>query len=781
MGATGASSEWYDHYEKDNRNPEEPVSEPSVFPLPKEGVSRSDWFNSYPYHKYKNINRQDSLPPSFLESALSPLAAVKDKVTEFGGGVVNGALRLVGAETLRERGKRVGGPDPITDFSLDLSYGLPNLGYIYNGLHFRGPKLGKGKAKVAKDRDTQQGLPDAPYNQGQGNYKAPSQAPAPGQYQAPQQDQYQALPQKDQYQAPPQQDQYQAPPQQDQYQAPPQQDQYQAPPQNQYNPPPQAGYNGHPPVETNEIPVHEKIRKSIRKQVDPLFLPMVDTIKSVFGTAPDVNVHVKYQEPKLVTNVKNSIPQFPQTLRRQQGFPFLNPIDGLREIGRGVVGGFNRLTGLHLPARSKVSDVFTWLAPKQPQALATGRPKDPAQGYQEPPQGYQEPPQAYQDPAQGYLDPRQGNQNPTQGYQDPAQGYANPAQAYPDPAQGYQNPQQGYQEPPQGYQDPSLGYADPSQNLADPTSNYAQGPEQGAYGDPAQDLAQNQYDPSQGPLDPALDPYQQYPYVPRKNQFAASNQVFAYQEPDNSIDTPLHEQIRQRIRSHLDPLVNPVVDTVKSFLSPLGSKANQVAIDQPILYPEFSQYAPESQPSAPESLPYAPEPSQYPQEPTQNYPEIVPEPQQLVHNLPPSQAGHLDLRIPNEPKIAIRTPEANLIPDIEGTIETLYREDITQQHIHNKTARRRIEDDNDAIEVNRNIALRREDLDDNFTHLALVTDVESEADVESNLDAEQLEEFLINKLENSLEFGDKFKGSPEPENEPSTGQEQGTDKSEKNP
>ena len=61
----------------------------------------------------------------------------------------------------------------------------------------------------------------------------------------------------------------------------------------------------------------------------------------------------------MLTDVKEGL--LPDPLRRQQGFQlpvFLNPVEGLREVGRGVVGGFTRLTGLSLPARAKV-----WPAP----------------------------------------------------------------------------------------------------------------------------------------------------------------------------------------------------------------------------------------------------------------------------------------------------------------------------------------------------------------------------------------------------------------------------------
>ena len=33
-----------------------------------------------------------------------------------------------------------GKPDPFIDFALDLSFGLPHLGYVYNGFHLRGPQ-----------------------------------------------------------------------------------------------------------------------------------------------------------------------------------------------------------------------------------------------------------------------------------------------------------------------------------------------------------------------------------------------------------------------------------------------------------------------------------------------------------------------------------------------------------------------------------------------------------------------------------------------------------------
>ena len=32
--------------------------------------------------------------------------------------------------------------DRFVDLSVDVSYGLPQLGYVYNGLHLRGPRTG---------------------------------------------------------------------------------------------------------------------------------------------------------------------------------------------------------------------------------------------------------------------------------------------------------------------------------------------------------------------------------------------------------------------------------------------------------------------------------------------------------------------------------------------------------------------------------------------------------------------------------------------------------------
>ena len=32
--------------------------------------------------------------------------------------------------------------DRFVDLSVDVSYGLPQLGYVYNGIHLRGPRKG---------------------------------------------------------------------------------------------------------------------------------------------------------------------------------------------------------------------------------------------------------------------------------------------------------------------------------------------------------------------------------------------------------------------------------------------------------------------------------------------------------------------------------------------------------------------------------------------------------------------------------------------------------------
>ena len=73
--------------------------------------------------------------------------------------------------------------------------------------------------------------------------------------------------------------------------------------------------------------------------------------------------------------------------------------------------------------------------------------------------------------------------------------------------------------------------------------------------------------------------------------------------------------------------------------------------------------------------------------------------------------------------------------------ETLYREDIIQEAL-----------DDASI----NIALRREDLDDSFTHIDLVTDTDTDMVME---DTEQLDDDdeVVERMDNSLQSGDDIR------------------------
>ena len=133
------SSHWANVYTSDQTHYSEPVRD-AVYPLPA-GVSRSDWFNSYPYHKFEDDTTTTEAPAGIIENVANAVGSVRKSLTDFGDGVVNSALGLVGANKKQDSyEERDGKPDPIVDFALDLSFGLPNIGYVYNGFHLRGPQ-----------------------------------------------------------------------------------------------------------------------------------------------------------------------------------------------------------------------------------------------------------------------------------------------------------------------------------------------------------------------------------------------------------------------------------------------------------------------------------------------------------------------------------------------------------------------------------------------------------------------------------------------------------------
>ena len=116
-----------------------------------EAAVRSDWFESYPYQKFEDPTARTGEQAGLLDTVGEAVGSVRQSLSDLGGGVVNGALGLVGAETLREKLERQevaqsarhgesrklvltlippvpGKPDPLIDFAVDLSYGLPNIG-----------------------------------------------------------------------------------------------------------------------------------------------------------------------------------------------------------------------------------------------------------------------------------------------------------------------------------------------------------------------------------------------------------------------------------------------------------------------------------------------------------------------------------------------------------------------------------------------------------------------------------------------------------------------------
>jgi len=142
---TVPTSNWAEVYLSDSTDYREPVREESPFPV-VEAASRSDWFHSYPYQKFEERKEEEpgifeALGNSMKDSVDTIGNTVKDSVDTLGNtvkdsvgtvrnnfvgvgeGVVNGALRLVGAETLREKQAKAKARE----------------GYVYHGTHLRGP------------------------------------------------------------------------------------------------------------------------------------------------------------------------------------------------------------------------------------------------------------------------------------------------------------------------------------------------------------------------------------------------------------------------------------------------------------------------------------------------------------------------------------------------------------------------------------------------------------------------------------------------------------------
>ena len=90
------SSHWASVYTSDNTHYTQPVRD-AVYPLP-EGVSRSDWFNSYPYQKFEDKStEEDDDEVGLFENVANAVGDVRKKLTDIGDDVVNKALGLVGA------------------------------------------------------------------------------------------------------------------------------------------------------------------------------------------------------------------------------------------------------------------------------------------------------------------------------------------------------------------------------------------------------------------------------------------------------------------------------------------------------------------------------------------------------------------------------------------------------------------------------------------------------------------------------------------------------------
>ena len=69
------TSNWASVYTSDNTDYREPVRD-QVYPLVKD-VSRSDWFNSYPYHKFEERKEDQTGEPGILENVAKAVGSVR--------------------------------------------------------------------------------------------------------------------------------------------------------------------------------------------------------------------------------------------------------------------------------------------------------------------------------------------------------------------------------------------------------------------------------------------------------------------------------------------------------------------------------------------------------------------------------------------------------------------------------------------------------------------------------------------------------------------------------
>ena len=103
--AQAPSSHWATVYTGDTTHYSQPVRD-QVYPLP-EGVSRTDWFNSYPYHKFEAKQGEEAAAEAgLIENVASAVEDVRQRLSDLGDGVVNSALGLVGAGKKEDTFKR---------------------------------------------------------------------------------------------------------------------------------------------------------------------------------------------------------------------------------------------------------------------------------------------------------------------------------------------------------------------------------------------------------------------------------------------------------------------------------------------------------------------------------------------------------------------------------------------------------------------------------------------------------------------------------------------------
>jgi len=92
------TSHWASVYTGDTTDHTAPVTN-QHFPLP-DHVSRSDWFDSYPYHKYQDSSEdRNDEEQGLLDNVVDAVDNVRQALKDFGDGVVDSALGLVGVNS----------------------------------------------------------------------------------------------------------------------------------------------------------------------------------------------------------------------------------------------------------------------------------------------------------------------------------------------------------------------------------------------------------------------------------------------------------------------------------------------------------------------------------------------------------------------------------------------------------------------------------------------------------------------------------------------------------